>query len=859
MRLTTSLCALLVASTAADVAGQGSFPDLPSRVFPVGDHVHDFVTADFDENGRADYAVALASGSIAIELSATDGAPIPFGTFPAAPFAKSLHTADFDGDGHADLAGYLPGLSGTLSVWRGDGLGGFAAPLTSTSAKACTTIEPADIDGDGDLDFYGLATRVQVWRNDGTGQMSFVGESQSNLATVDLVVADWNADGRDDWAASLNNGSVWIALADGNGGFGSYFTIPTALGSPLQCLVATDGNGDGLVDLVGATETFADSPASLHCLAGDGLGQVGAPTTMTSVLPTLPVGMVARDLDADGSTELIAADVVEGAIVFEPMGGSKWARGAEIAPLNHVDDVEVADVNGDGALDIASLVFGTPAIGVTFGVGDGSFDTALALGSEIEVRGLAVRDLDGDGRDDIVAADDGQAALYVFRSNAAGGFDGPTIHPAQISPRTPALGDIDGDGDIDALVPHELTTSVSYLAGNGQGGFGTPVFFAVGGKSLAALLDDVDGDGDLDGVLALDGPAGVRVLFGSGTGTFVGGPIVSTIASPTRLVGGDFDGDGDLDLAIASSKTASAAVHLGDGTGAFGAPLALPVTSGIAELLLADLDGDGRDDLIAASLAQRVDVFFGTGGGTFTAPATVALAGPRGLGAADIDSDGDDDLYVAEEGRNVTTLVLGDPSRAFSAKRSFSSGVESARHLAVGRFGAANELGFVAAANANAEPSIAVAIPSVWSGAPSLYCTAKTNSLGCVPSVGFSGTPSVSASSGFTIAAHGVLNQKAGLFFYSLAGPNAAPFLGGTYCVKPPTKRTAVQTSGGNPPPVDCSGTYSIDFNAYMSLGSDPNLVPGTTVRGQFWSRDPGFSTPNNVGFTSAIRFTLGF
>ena len=34
-------------------------------------------------------------------------------------------------------------------------------------------------------------------------------------------------------------------------------------------------------------------------------------------------------------------------------------------------------------------------------------------------------------------------------------------------------------------------------------------------------------------------------------------------------------------------------------------------------------------------------------------------------------------------------------------------------------------------------------------------------------------------------------------------------------------------------------------------------LTAGTAVFGQFWSRDPGFAAPNNIGLTDAILFNI--
>ncbi len=137
------------------------------------------------------------------------------------------------------------------------------------------------------------------------------------------------------------------------------------------------------------------------------------------------------------------------------------------------------------------------------------------------------------------------------------------------------------------------------------------------------------------------------------------------------------------------------------------------------------------------------------------------------------------------------------------------------------------------------------------------YCTAKTNSLGCVPSITWAGLSSANAASGFVIGATNVVNNKSGLLFYGLSGPLGVPFQGGVLCVKLPIKRTHIQLSGGNPPPNDCSGGYAIDFNSYIASGIDPHLGPGVSVNAQYWARDPGFAAPNNTSLSNGIQFVI--
>jgi hypothetical protein len=138
---------------------------------------------------------------------------------------------------------------------------------------------------------------------------------------------------------------------------------------------------------------------------------------------------------------------------------------------------------------------------------------------------------------------------------------------------------------------------------------------------------------------------------------------------------------------------------------------------------------------------------------------------------------------------------------------------------------------------------------------PALYCTAKTNSQGCVPTLSTSGAPSASSAAAFQIHASSVLNQKTGLLFYGFEPANA-PFQDGWICIQPPTTRTAPQNSGGSALPDNCTGSYSFDFNALIRSGADPLLVVGRDVFAQYWSRDPAYSGVK-TGLTSAAHFAI--
>jgi hypothetical protein len=131
--------------------------------------------------------------------------------------------------------------------------------------------------------------------------------------------------------------------------------------------------------------------------------------------------------------------------------------------------------------------------------------------------------------------------------------------------------------------------------------------------------------------------------------------------------------------------------------------------------------------------------------------------------------------------------------------------------------------------------------------APVIYCQGKQNSQGCVPSIGTdAGAPSFSGGA-WNVNVANLINQKNGLFIWSQAGPDSAPFFGGTLCLAQPLTRTAVQNSGGNAGPDDCSGTMSVDLVGELT----GQVTPPVVVWVQAWSRDP--SDPFTVGLSNAV------
>ena len=141
----------------------------------------------------------------------------------------------------------------------------------------------------------------------------------------------------------------------------------------------------------------------------------------------------------------------------------------------------------------------------------------------------------------------------------------------------------------------------------------------------------------------------------------------------------------------------------------------------------------------------------------------------------------------------------------------------------------------------------------------SSYCTAGTSTHGCVATLAGSGTPSASATSGFTVNASGVEGAQSATFFYGVHGSVALPWASTStsfMCVKSPLQRVGLVNSGGTLGA--CDGSLAFDLLAYVSthptaLGQP--LSAGAHFNVQAWYRDP--TAVKSTNLSDALEITL--
>jgi hypothetical protein len=342
--------------------------------------------------------------------------------------------------------------------------------------SAPAVLAAGDFNRDGKLDLaVGSAGTgdVTIFLGDGSGGFTRAGSYPAGPNPTDIAVADFNRDGNLDLAVA-NHGvaRVDILLGDGRGGF------RPAPGSPLavrsnphpHTIGACDVNGDGVLDLV--IDSWAENRLTL--LLGDGKGGFAAPGVPIEAGRKPYRNLIARDVNGDGKCDLVVPNMVEGGVTVLLGDGHGRFTGADRPPIPAGPSpfaVAVADLNGDGNPDVAVANYSGHIVdpsgdGLTFLIGDGR--GGFRLGPRIPTgrasADVAVADVDGDGFADAVTADAGSGGVTV----AFGGPDG--LSPRRVA--TVAVGpkfwrillaDFDGNGRADLVTANFDDHSVSVL------------------------------------------------------------------------------------------------------------------------------------------------------------------------------------------------------------------------------------------------------------------------------------------------------------------------------------------------------------------------------------------------------------
>lgn len=322
-----------------------------------------------------------------------------------------------------------------------------------------------------------------------------------------------------------------------------------------DCKAVADINGDGKLDLL-----LAGSP-------GEDLAWYAWPFWQRTVIGLANVefttDMAAGDVDGDGDPDIVVADGGSGSNLLwfrnpapqgNPSDGGAWQRRTIGAANDHVKDIELADYNGDGRMDVAARTHGT--VWIFFATSTGSW-TRVAIRQGLSGEGMASGDVDGDGDSDIVLPRMWLENPEPAQDAASASWPSHTIDSGLYVDAKVLIADLDGDG----------APEVAYSPSEGSGS--------------VRWYNPTNGDP---------------------RGQWTARTVISNLPGCHTLQAGDVDRDGDLDLALAQMHTHGGQVLIalngGGGTSWTQVPLG---SGGIHNGVLADIDADGDLDLYGAN------------------------------------------------------------------------------------------------------------------------------------------------------------------------------------------------------------------------------------------------------------------
>ncbi len=639
----------------------------PQVRVPVGVTPISVVVADFNGDGILDIATlngncvrnilgeTCSDGWISVLLGKGDGTFLPavsYAVGSAGGRSITLLVADLNGDGLPDLVA-TNGEDRTISVLLNNGVGGFQNQVAYSVPNGALGAAIGDFNGDHKLDIAVGGSTMSVLLGNGDG--TFQAPVTSGIGGVSMAVADYNHDGKLDLVVTGSGSRTAVMLGNGDGTFTAISTSPSA-----AAVYTADLNGDGKPDLIliSVSGNYAAS-LTVEFGNGDGTFQPGVSYGSGGGSPA-----VLTDINGDGRLDVVSVIPAQNVVsVFLGLGGGVFPTFTDY--FSGQFSIVAADFNGDQKPDLAAILNST--IQVILNNGDGSFGSSHPTPLNQNADAMIAGDFNNDHQQDVAVLYEncnngcqaGQVAVFLGNGNAT--FQTPKLSTVGLQPYALAAGDFNHDGNLDLVVANNGANTISVLLGNGDGTFQTHVDYGTTANPVFVAVADLNGDGIPD-IVVVD--TGFSIFFGNGDGTFQS-RVDNTTTGGNQVVIGDFNGDGIPDLCF--QYAGAFVVLLGNGDGTFQAPLRSYFGIGTGPFAGADFNDDGKLDLVMLAGGQAL-LGLGRGDGTFGSLMSYIASDGTGSSVVttDLNGDGVPDLASVFGNNNTISVLLSASFKAVS-------------------------------------------------------------------------------------------------------------------------------------------------------------------------------------------------
>lgn len=359
-------------------------------------------------------------------------------------------------------------------------------------------------------------------------------------------------------------------------------------------------------------------------------------------------------------------------------------------------DVEVADIDADGDLDIIlAMEFQRNAILINDGNGNFEDATSERLPNVIkDSENIIVRDLNGDkwvdiifcSEDDYIVNSYGIETHEYYLNDMSGRFQKAEFSIPNSIANSIASDDINGDFLPDIVLGNSGQNWI--LIGNGRGEFVNETATRlplINETTQDIKLIDIDNDGDKD--ILVGSEYHNLILVNDGQGNFSDetneriGTNPLLLMETRKIVPGDIDSDGDIDLYLCNVawqplRTLQDRLLINDGNGFFEDKTEelLPTFNDFSlDAIIKDFDSDGDNDILVVNVNNQPHKILVNDGDKFSINELIIdepiVSQCLSVVSADFNGDGVDDLYFGNRGQQDRLLFGINPTSTVEIKK----------------------------------------------------------------------------------------------------------------------------------------------------------------------------------------------